>query len=58
MTMAATSTYRCSRCGKVEEKGQGWQAVAMFVDSNLRPRLYDLCTECTEKVARFLEGDE
>lgn len=56
--MAVTYTYRCNRCGKVEEKGQGWQAVAMFVDSNLRPRLYDLCTECTEKVARFLEGDE
>lgn len=49
--------YECDTCGKAEIEGRG-QAHVIFIDRNGRPRTYELCHACTEKVHRMLEGLE
>lgn len=50
--------YRCDTCGKEEIEGQHWQAHVIFIDRGGRPRVYELCHACTERISRALEGSE
>ena len=56
---ASTYKFYCPHCGKETEAGRGWQAFAIFAPKNgMRPRTYELCSECTELLHRFLEGEQ
>lgn len=56
--MNTARAYKCDRCGHETVEGDGWQANVIFIDRNGRPRIYELCHECTVEVSRFLEGRE
>lgn len=56
MSGGAARIYKCDTCGKEEIEGQHWQAHVIFIDRGGRPRVYELCHACTERIHRALEG--
>lgn len=57
MTGACARQYACSTCGRVEVESRS-QAHVIFIDRHGRPRMYELCSVCTERVRGILEGYE
>jgi len=58
MSGGTARVYRCDTCGRTEIEGQHWQAHVIFIDRGGRPRVYELCHACTERISRALEGSE
>ena len=51
--------YRCSTCGKTEtERSSYLQGHVIFINRGGRPRTYELCTACGERILRMLEGHD
>ena len=54
---AMARQYRCSTCGRTEAERRS-QAHIIFIPRGGGPRTYELCTDCTERILRMLEGIE
>ena len=57
MSGSMARQYRCSTCGRIETES-GSQAHVIFISRGGRPRTYELCTACSERILRVLEGLE
>ena len=58
MSGGTARIYRCDTCGKEEIEGQQWQAHVIFIDRGGRPRVYELCHNCTLRISKALEESE